>query len=60
MGDVKQTREEENDELRPEFDLKSLRVRKLGPDRKRFGKMSIETREDKEYCSRRKLRGHIG
>jgi hypothetical protein len=27
----------DNDELRPEYDLKSLRVRKLGPGRKSFG-----------------------
>ena len=26
-----------NDELRPEYDLRSLRVRKLGPGRKFFG-----------------------
>jgi hypothetical protein len=26
-----------NDELRPEYDLRSLRVRKLGPGRKSFG-----------------------
>lgn len=26
-----------NDELRPEYDLRSLRVRKLGPSRKSFG-----------------------
>jgi hypothetical protein len=25
------------DELRPEYDLRTLRVRKLGPGRKRFG-----------------------
>ena len=25
------------DELRPEYDLKSLRVRKVGPERTRFG-----------------------
>ena len=25
------------DELRPEYDLKSLRVRRLGPGRRRFG-----------------------
>jgi hypothetical protein len=25
------------DELRPEYDLKSLRVRRLGPGRKKFG-----------------------
>jgi hypothetical protein len=29
--------ETETDELRPEYDLKGLRVRKLGPGRKRFG-----------------------
>jgi hypothetical protein len=28
---------EENDELRPEYDLRSLRVRKLGPERRSFG-----------------------
>ena len=27
----------ERDELRPEYDLKSLRVRKFGPARKQFG-----------------------
>jgi hypothetical protein len=27
------------DELRPEYDLKSLRVRKVGPGRKGFGDM---------------------
>ncbi|HBB96806.1 MAG TPA: hypothetical protein DC054_15620 [Blastocatellia bacterium] len=42
MEDVKQTREEEDDELKPEYDLRSLRVRKLGPGRKRFGQTSIE------------------
>lgn len=26
-----------NDELRPEYDLRSLRVRRLGPSRKSFG-----------------------
>ena len=51
MEDVKQIREEEDDELRSEYDLKSLRVRKLGPDRKRFGQTSIETDEDREYSS---------
>jgi hypothetical protein len=29
--------ETETDELRPEYDLRSLRVRKLGPGRRRFG-----------------------
>ena len=28
-----------NDELRPEYGLKRLRVRKLGPGRKSFGKV---------------------
>ena len=51
MADVKRTRKEEADELKPEYDLKSLRVRKLGPDRKRFGQTSIETGEDREYSS---------
>ena len=27
------------DELRPEYDLRSLRVRRLGPGRKRFGEV---------------------
>ncbi|MGZ8160348.1 MAG: hypothetical protein ACXWT1_18285 [Methylobacter sp.] len=27
------------DELRPEYDLKSLQVRKIGPGRKKFGDM---------------------
>ena len=43
MEDVKQTLKEEADELAPEYDLKSLTVRKLGPGRKRFGETSIET-----------------
>jgi len=29
--------EELEDELRPEYDLRQLRVRKLGPGRRRFG-----------------------
>ena len=51
MEDVKQTPREEDNELRSEHDLKSLRVRKLGPDRKRFGKTSIETEKHREYPS---------
>jgi len=31
------TEPEESDELRPEYDLRNLRVRKLGPERKSFG-----------------------
>lgn len=34
---MKKVETEMDDELRPEYDLKSLRVRKLGPERKRFG-----------------------
>jgi hypothetical protein len=30
------------DELRPEYDLRSLRVRKLGPDRKSFGRLTVQ------------------
>jgi len=30
---------EVEDELRPEYDLKSLQVRKVGPGRKKFGDM---------------------
>lgn len=29
--------EKEEDELKPEYDLSTLRVRRLGPGRKRFG-----------------------
>jgi hypothetical protein len=34
---MKKIEAEESDELRPEYDLRSLRVRKLGPGRKSFG-----------------------
>jgi hypothetical protein len=34
---MKKVKAEMSDELRPEYDLKSLRVRKLGPGRKSFG-----------------------
>lgn len=34
---MKKVEAESNDELEPEYDLKSLRVRKLGPERKSFG-----------------------
>jgi hypothetical protein len=34
---MKKIETEANDELRPEYDLQSLRVRKLGPGRKSFG-----------------------
>jgi hypothetical protein len=34
---MKKVESELEDELRPEYDLRSLQVRKLGPGRKRFG-----------------------
>jgi hypothetical protein len=34
---MKKVKTEMKDELKPEYDLRSLRVRKLGPRRKRFG-----------------------
>lgn len=34
---MKKIEQEANDELRPDYDLRSLRVRKLGPGRKSFG-----------------------
>lgn len=34
------------DELRPEYDLKSLKVRKLGPRRKSFGGTTIRLEPD--------------
>ena len=34
---MKKVEAEMEDELRPEYDLSTLRVRKLGPGRKRFG-----------------------
>ena len=34
------TEADEKDELRSEYDLKSLRIRKVGPRRKAFGKPS--------------------
>jgi hypothetical protein len=33
---MKKIKPKANDELRPEYDLRSLRVRKLGPGRKNF------------------------
>lgn len=34
------------DELRSEYDLKSLRLRKTGPDRKQFGESTIRLEPD--------------
>ena len=33
-------------ELQPEYDLKSLQVRKMGPDRKHFGKFIVQLEPD--------------
>ena len=35
-----------DDELRPEYDLRSLRVRKVGPKRKNFRGQSIQLEPD--------------
>ena len=35
-----------DDELRPEYDLRSLRVRKVGPKRKSFGGRSVQLEPD--------------
>jgi len=34
------------DDIRPEYDLKSLRVRKLGPERKSFGGQTVRLEPD--------------
>ena len=34
---MKKVKTNNNDELRPEYDLKNLKVRKFGPGRKSFG-----------------------
>jgi hypothetical protein len=36
---MKKEKTEMDDELRPEYDLRSLRVRRVGPGRKSFGDM---------------------
>src|ERR1043165_2001062 len=43
---MKKVETEMNDELRPEYDLKSLRVRRLGPGRKSFGGSVIRLEPD--------------
>ena len=43
---MKKVDTEMDDELRPEYDLKSLRVRKVGPKRKGFGEHSIQLEPD--------------
>lgn len=39
ISNKKKVQTDMDDELRPEYDLRSLRVRKLGRERKRFGEV---------------------
>ena len=34
------------DELRPEYDLRNLQVRTLGPERKRYGRFVVQLEPD--------------
>ena len=43
---MKKVETEMPDELRPEYDLGSLRVRKVGPDRKSFGGLAVRLEPD--------------
>ena len=43
---MKKVDAEMDDELRPEYDLRSLRVRKVGPKRKSFREQSIQLEPD--------------
>ena len=43
---MKKVKNEMDDELSPEYDLKSLRVRKVGPERKGFGEHFIQLAPD--------------
>ena len=43
---MKKSSQEIEDELRPEYDLHSLRVRKVGPERKNFGGRLISLAPD--------------
>jgi hypothetical protein len=43
---MKKVETEMDDELRPEYDLKSLRVRRLGPGRKSFGSAVVRLEPD--------------
>lgn len=43
---MKKVETEMDDELRPEYDLKSLRVRRLGPGRKSFGGSVVRLEPD--------------
>ena len=43
---MKKVETEMDDELRPEYDLRSLRVRKVGPKRKSFGGPAVRLEAD--------------
>ena len=43
---MKKVERELEDELRPEYDLGSLRVRKAGPERKSFGRLAVQLEPD--------------
>ena len=43
---MKQIETEMEDELRPEYDLRNLRVRKVGPERKSFGGSTVRLERD--------------
>lgn len=43
---MKKAKSEINDDLRAEYDLKSLRVRKLGPGRRSFGGSTVRLEND--------------
>ena len=43
---MKRVETEMEDELRPEYDLRSLRVRRVGPGRKSFGGLTVRLGPD--------------
>jgi len=43
---MNQIETELEDELRPEYDLRNLRVRKVGPERKSFGGATVRLERD--------------
>ena len=43
---MKEVEIEMEDQLRPEYDLRSLRVRKVGPGRKSFGGLTVRLEPD--------------
>ena len=43
---MKEDRITSQDELRPEYDLKSLQVRRMGSERKQFGRFAVQLEPD--------------